>query len=247
MREIRFGDATTPVTISIGIAKMRGTLYEKDRATQAALDMALQRGGDQVVIKTPEGVEFYGGKTKAVQKRTKVRSRVIANELIALISKSDNVIVMGHKFADADAFASCIAVARIAKFCGAKVNIVMDRSDRNLKNCFKLIDECPEYNGIFVDKTEAQDLIMSETLVVVADVNNMNFCEAPDVVAGVSNIVIIDHHRKTSEFNRKPNIVYIEPSASSASELMSELLERKRNFCLRESFSTRRISRTMRV
>lgn len=225
VREIRFGDATTPVTISIGIAKMRGTLYEKDRATQAALDMALQRGGDQVVIKTPEGVEFYGGKTKAVQKRTKVRSRVIANELIALISKSDNVIVMGHKFADADAFASCIAVARIAKFCGAKVNIVMDRSDRNLKNCFKLIDECPEYNGIFVDKTEAQDLIMSETLVVVADVNNMNFCEAPDVVAGVSNIVIIDHHRKTSEFNRKPNIVYIEPSASSASELMSELLE----------------------
>ncbi|MGN1094777.1 MAG: DHH family phosphoesterase [Eubacteriales bacterium] len=225
VREIRYADATTPVTVSLGIAKISGTLYEKERATQAALDMALQRGGDQVVIKTAEGVEFYGGKTKAVQKRTKVRSRVIANELIALISKSDNVIVMGHKFADMDAFASCLAVARIAKFCGAKVNIVMDRSDRNLKSCFRLVDECPEYDGIFVDRTEAQDLIMSDTLAVVVDVNNIDFCEAPDVVNSVNNIAIIDHHRKASEFKRKPNIVYIEPSASSASELMSELLE----------------------
>lgn len=225
VREIRVGDSTLPVTISMGIAKIGGTLYEKERATQAALDMALQRGGDQVVIKTPEGVEFYGGKTKSVQKRTKVRSRVIANELIALISRSDNVIIMGHKFADMDSFASCIAVSRIAKFCGATSHIIMDRNDKNLRSAFRLVDESPEYNGIFVDRAQAQDLLMSETLVVVVDVNNLSFCEAPDVVDGAHNVVIIDHHRKTSEFKKKPNIVYIEPSASSASELMSELLE----------------------
>ncbi len=225
VREIRIGDATTPVTISLGISKLGGTLSDKHKVTQEALDMALQRGGDQVVIKTPEGVEFYGGKTKAIQKRTKVRSRVIANELAAIIAKSDNVIVMGHRFADVDAFASCIAVAKIAKFCGARVNIVMDRSDRNLRSCFNIIDKCPDYEGIFVDKNEAQDLIMSETLAVVVDVNNISFAEAPDVVDGVASLAVIDHHRKTSEFKRKPNIVYIEPSASSASELLSELLE----------------------
>ncbi len=225
VREIRVGDSTLPVTISVGIAKIGGTLYEKERATQAALDMALQRGGDQVVIKTAEGTEFYGGKTKSVQKRTKVRSRVIANELIALISRSDNVLIMGHKFPDMDSFASCIAVARIAKFCGATSHIIVDKNDKNLKSAFRLVDESPEYNGMFVDRAQAQDLLMSETLVVVVDVNNINFCEAPDVVSGAYNVVIIDHHRKTSEFERKPNIVYIEPSASSASELMSELLE----------------------
>ena len=225
VREIRVGDSTLPVTISVGIAKISGTLYEKERATQAALDMALQRGGDQVVIKTPEGTEFYGGKTKSVQKRTKVRSRVIANELIALISRSDNVLIMGHKFPDMDSFASCLAVARIAKFCGATSHIIVDKNDKNLRSAIRLVNESSEYNGMFVDRAQAQDLLMSETLVVVVDVNNINFCEAPDVVSGAYNVVIIDHHRKTSEFERKPNIVYIEPSASSASELMSELLE----------------------
>lgn len=225
VREIRVGESTLPLTISMGIAKMSGTLYEKERATQSALDMALQRGGDQVVIKTLDGVEFYGGKTKSVQKRTKIRSRVIANELIALISRSDNVIIMGHRFADMDAFASCIAVSRIAKFCGATSHIIMDRNDKNLRSAFRLVDESNEYSGIFVDRAEAQDLLKSETLVVVVDVNNLNVCEAPDVVDGANNVVIIDHHRKTSEFKVKPNITYIEPSASSASELMAELLE----------------------
>lgn len=225
VREIRVGDSTLPVTVSMGIAKTGGTLHEKERVTQSALDMALQRGGDQVVIKTPEGVEFYGGKTKSVQKRTKVRSRVIANELISLISRSDNVLIMGHKFPDMDAFASCIAVARIARFCGATSHIIMDKNDKNLRSAFRLIEDSPEYSGIFVDRAQAQDLIMSETLVVVVDVNNIGFCEAPDVVDSARNVVIIDHHRKTSEFKRKPNIVYIEPSASSASELLAELLE----------------------
>ena len=225
VREIRLGETTLSVTVSMGIARIEGTLLEKERAAQAALDMALQRGGDQVVVKTKDGVEFYGGKTKAVQKRTKVRSRVIANELIALISMSGNVIVMGHRFPDADSFASCLAVARIARFCGATVHIVIDRNDKNLRNCFRSLEDNPEYDGIFVDKAQAQDLMESGTLVVVTDVNNIEICEAPDVVASADEYVVIDHHRKTSEFAYQPRIGYIEPSASSASELMSELLE----------------------
>ena len=225
IREIHVGDTTMPVTISMGIATISGSLYEKERATQTALDMALQRGGDQVVIKTADGVEFYGGKTKTVQKRTKVRARVIANELIMLISAADNVLVMGHKFADFDAFASCIAVVRLCKFCGVQALVVSDKNDKNLAGCFKRLEGNPEYRNLFIDKIEAQDMIHSGTLAVVVDVNNIDFCEAPDVVNTVQNLVIIDHHRKTAEFKNTPKIAYIEPSASSASELMSECLE----------------------
>ncbi len=225
IREIYVGETTLPVTISMGIAVISGTLYEKERATQSALDMALQRGGDQVVIKTLEGYEYYGGKTKTVQKRTKVRARVIANELLSLLASAENVLIMGHKFPDFDAFASCLAIFRLAHFCGADALIVTDKSTKAIAPCFKRIENMPEYENIFVDKTEAQDLIRSGTLAVVVDVNNIDFCEAPDVVNTVRDVVIIDHHRKTAEFTMKPKIVYIEPSASSASELLSEFLE----------------------
>lgn len=225
IREIRLGETTLSVTISMGISKIEGTLLEKERAAQASLDMALQRGGDQVVVKTKDGVEFYGGKTKAVQKRTRVRSRVIANELAALISRSENVLIMGHRFPDADSFASSMAVARIAKFCGTDVHVVIDENDKNLRLCFRSLEEGTEYSGLFVDRAQAQDLMETGTLVVVMDVNNMKICEAPDIVQSAQEYVVIDHHRKTSEFIKQPIVEYIEPSASSASELMAELLE----------------------
>ena len=225
VREIRVGPTALPVTLSMGVAKIAGTLYEKERATQAALDMALQRGGDQVVVKSQDSVEFYGGKTKTVQKRTKVRARVIANELIGLLSSAENVLVMGHKFPDFDAFASCIAILRLAKFCGVNALIVCDKTTKALAPCFRKLAGNPEYENVFIDKTEAQDMIRSDTLAVVVDVNNIDFCEAPDVVNTVRDVVIIDHHRKTAEFTIQPKIAYIEPSASSASELLSEFLE----------------------
>ena len=225
VREIRVGASALPVTLSMGIAKIKGSLYEKERATQAALDMALQRGGDQVVVKSPGKFDFYGGKTKTVQKQDKVRARVIANELLSLISSADNVIVMGHKYPDFDAFASCIAILRLAKFCGVKAFIVCDKTTKALEPCFRKISGNPEYENVFVDKTEAQDLIRSGTLAVVVDVNNIDYCEAPDIVNTVSDIVVIDHHRKTAEFKIQPKISYIEPSASSASELLCEFLE----------------------
>ena len=225
VREIRVGATALPITLSMGIAKISGSLYEKERATQAALDMALQRGGDQVVVKSEGKFDFYGGKTKTVQKQDKVRSRVIANELIGLLSTAENVIVMGHKYPDFDAFASCLAVLRLAKFCGVKAFIVCDKTTKTLEPCFSKIDGDPEYENVFIDKTEAQDIIRSDTLAVLVDVNNIDFCEAPDIVNTARDVVIIDHHRKTTEFKIQPKISYIEPSASSASELLCEFLE----------------------
>ena len=225
VREIRVGATALPITLSMGIAKITGSLYEKERATQAALDMALQRGGDQVVVKSDGKYDFYGGKTKTVQKQDKVRSRVIANELIGLLSTSENVIVMGHKYPDFDAFASCIAIFRLAKFCGVKAFIVCDKTTKTLAPCFRKIEGDPEYENVFIDKMEAQDMIRSDTLAVLVDVNNIDFCEAPDIVNTARDVVIIDHHRKTAEFKIQPKISYIEPSASSASELLCEFLE----------------------
>lgn len=225
VREVHLGAAFLPVTISMGLSTVSGSLREKSAAAEAALDMALRRGGDQVVVKTAEGIDFYGGKTKAVQKRTRVRARVISSEFLALVSAASNVLIMGHKYADYDAFASCMAVAKICMFCGVKCNIIANRNDPNLRMCFEKINKLQEYRNIFVDALTAQDLCSAGTLTVLADVNNIKLCEAPDVLTHTGSFVVIDHHRKIAEFATQPLIEYIEPAASSASELMTEILE----------------------
>ncbi len=225
IREVYISETMLPVTISMGIAAIPGSLYEKERASQSALDMALQRGGDQVVVKTEDGFAYYGGKTKTVQKRTKVRARVIANKLLDYLAGAENVLIMGHKFPDFDAFASCMAILRLARFCGAEALIVTDRSAKSIAPCFKRLEGLAEYENVFIDRIEAQDMIRSGTLAVIVDVNNIDFCEAPDVANTVQDLIVIDHHRKTAEYKTEPRISYIEPSASSASELICEFLE----------------------
>jgi len=225
IRNIRVGESSLPVTVSVGIAQIEGTLAEREKAARASLDMALQRGGDQVVVKRAGGMDFYGGRTKSVQKRTKVRSRVVANELVMQISKSGNVLVMGHRNADFDSLGSCAGIARLAMFCGVRVNIICNTGDPNLKKCFDKLGTLPEYRDILVGASEALDLIRSDTLLIITDVNNKLQFEAPDVAENVESIVIIDHHRKTAEFSHPPIISYIEPSASSTCELISEILE----------------------
>lgn len=225
IREIRIGDGSMPVTVSIGISGRTGTLVEKDRDARASLDMALQRGGDQVVLKTETGLEFFGGRNKGVQRRTKVRARVVANEIAALISKSRNVIIMSHRNADFDAFGSSMGLARLCLFCGVDVNVVSDMQDPNLKKCHEKILALPEYRNVFVSATQAQELINSDTLLLITDVCNPAQFESQELYRASFSTVIIDHHRKTVEFETKPALSYIEPSASSACELVSEILE----------------------
>jgi len=225
IREVRIGEGSMPVTVSIGISRVKGTLTEKDRDAHACLDLALQRGGDQVVVKNQHNTEFYGGRTKTVQKRTKVRARVIANQLSLQMAKAGNVLIMGHRNPDYDSIGACIGIARLAMFCGVKANIVVNTEDPNIKTSVTRISALPEYADVFVDHVTGQDLIRSDTLLVIVDVNNFVQFESTDIADNVATVAIIDHHRKTGDFKREPAISYIEPSASSASELVAEMLE----------------------
>ena len=222
---VRVGESNMPVTISMGLAHVEGTLSEKEAAAHAALDLALQRGGDQVVYKTEAGVEFYGGRTKSVQKRTKVKSRVFAGELASLISRASNVLIMGHQFADHDSIGSCIGIFKFAEFCGVRANVVVNDQDPNTRICLERFASREDYSGVFYDAPSAQDLITSDTLLIICDVSNPAQFEAQSLYECVRTCVIIDHHRKTGELKYPPALMYIEPSASSASELVAEMLE----------------------
>lgn len=226
IREVRFGDGSMSVTISMGVSNAGENFNERSANAQSALETALQRGGDQVALRKEDGIEFFGGKTKINQKRTKVRARVISDKLAEHIREAGNVIVMGHKSPDFDSIGSCIGLARLALAYNPNVKIVVDKSNPNFKCCTpKLIEAMPEYEDIFINAPRGLDMIRSDTLLIISDVNNMKIVESPDIAANVFNTVIIDHHRKIAEFEREPLIAYIEPSASSASELVSEILE----------------------
>ncbi len=225
IRNIRVGESITPATVSLGIARIDGTLAEREEAARAALDMALQRGGDQVVLKTMSGIDFFGGRTKTMQKRTKVRARVISNELCMHISKSDNVLVMGHKYPDFDSFGACVGIARLSMFCGVPAKIIINKKDPNLRECIESMCSLDEYADIFVDGSTGLDMVGTNTLLVIVDVNNFDIVESPEIAKNVYRTAIIDHHRKTAEFESEPLMSYIEPSASSASELIAEILE----------------------
>ena len=224
VRTVRVGDGL-PITISVGVSDIKGTLAERDRAAQMALDMALLRGGDQAAYKSDDGVSFYGGKTKTGFKRANIRARVVANQLAAYMVRSDHVLIMGHRFGDFDSFGSAIGLAHFAMACNVNVHIVANLRDKNLAQCFEKIADVEQYKGIFVDAAESLDMMNANTLLVVTDVNNFNHAESPETVARAERIVVIDHHRKTAEFDEKVLLEYIEPSASSASELVSEMIQ----------------------
>ena len=226
IREVRVGENNIPVTVSIGIGNVSGDLGERAAASVSAMEIALQRGGDQAVVKSEKSVDAYGGKTKTVQKKTKVRARVVATELMDMICTSDNVLIMGHKYADFDAFGACIGISHLCAVCGVDFNIVSNLKDPNLQKCFQKAHGIPTIRkDTFIDAAEAQDRLRTNTLLIIVDVNNPQQFEAPDLAANAARIVCIDHHRKTGEFAIQPKITYIEPSASSACELVSDMLE----------------------
>ncbi len=225
IRNIRLGDSSMPITVSIGISSVGETLAEREQGARSALDMALQRGGDQVALRRTSGLEFFGGRTRNIQKRTRVLARVVANQLLSLIATSDNVIIMGHKNPDFDSIGSCVGLARLCLHCGVSPKIVIDKDNKNFIDCSEALLEGDLYRGIFIEPSAALDLVKSNTLLIIADANNMAILEEPSVAENIFRFAIIDHHRKTAEFKRTPEISYIDPSASSASELVAEILE----------------------
>lgn len=226
IRSIDTGDDSMSLTVSMGVSACGDTFGEREKDAASALETALQRGGDQVALRSSAGNEFFGGRTKIRQRRTKVRSRVISDRLVQLISEAGNVLVMGHKNPDFDSIGACVGVTRLALAFNPNVKIVVDTKCSNFRvSTAALREEVRDFDNVFIGGGEGMDLIRSDTLLIVVDVNNLQISECPDIAANAFRTVIIDHHRKTADFDNEPEITYIEPSASSTCELVSELLE----------------------
>ena len=227
IHKIEIGEAHVPLTVSMGISTLGADLDERERNAMIALDMALQRGGDQVVLKTAEGSLYFGAKTKALQKRTRGQAKIICAQLASLIERAPNVLVMGHKNPDFDCIGACIGITTLIRrtYSDLDVKIVTDVNNENFIACASALYNMPEYKNTFVDGISALEYNNFGTLLIIVDANNLNILESPDLAKSAFTKVIIDHHIKKEEFSEKPALAYIDPSASSACELISEMLE----------------------
>ena len=211
-------------TLSIGVGHGGKTLQECHQMARESIDIALGRGGDQAAVKTVDGFEFYGGISHGVEKRSHVRSRIIANALCDLIKKSDSVIIMGHRMSDLDAIGSAIGVLRICKICGVPAVIAVN-SDATLAGPLlkTFIDAGEGHNCILPDQT--LDVITPRTLLIVVDTYQKRLLESQKIYEKCKRVVVIDHHRMAVGHIDNPLLLYHEPYASSASELVCELLQ----------------------
>ena len=213
------------ITLSIAISNDGMTDKEKYKSAQAAMDIVLGRGGDQAVIRENEIYKFYGGRAQEVEKRTKVKARVVAHALENLIKDASKVMVMGHTNPDIDSMGSSMGIYRLAKSLGKKAYII-DSSETNTLQSFKndLAKE-PEYEDILITKEVAEENIDKETLVVVVDTHKTTYVEAPELLKRTDKIVIIDHHRRSADYIENATLTFQEVYASSAAELVTELLQ----------------------
>lgn len=212
-------------TLSIGIGKDGETFGECFHFANVALDMALSRGGDQAVIKTKYNFEFFGGLSKELEKRTKVKSRVVANALMQLIRESSRVMIMGHQSSDMDSVGAAIGMACAVRAHGKPVNIVL-RKDRTLAH--ELIDKIEAVEGseeLFLEPDDAMVLCDFNTLLIVVDTNRPDYVESPPLLESINKVAVIDHHRRAASYIENFALNLHEPYASSASELVSELLQ----------------------
>ena len=221
VRALHLGGFTT---LSIGVGHGGKTLQECHQMARESIDIALGRGGDQAAVKTVDGFEFYGGISHGVEKRSHVRSRIIANALCDLIKKSDSVIIMGHRMSDLDAIGSAIGALRICKICGVPAVIAVN-SDATLAGPLlkTFIDAGEGHNFILPDQT--LDVITPRTLLIVVDTYQKRLLESQKIYEKCKRIVVIDHHRMAVGHIDNPLLLYHEPYASSASELVCELLQ----------------------
>lgn len=216
------------LTLSIGVGASVSSLKELGDLAQSSLDLALGRGGDQVAIKMPNGkVKFYGGKTNPMEKRTRVRARVISHALKEIVSESSNVIIMGHKFPDMDSIGAAIGILKVAQANSKDGFIVIDPNQIGA-SVQRLIEEIKKYEELwsrFITTEEAMELANDDTLLVIVDTHKPSLVMEERLVNKIEHIVVIDHHRRGEEFIKDPLLVYMEPYASSTAELVTELLE----------------------
>lgn len=214
------------VTISIGIGYNAGSYIKNSEYARIAIDLALGRGGDQVVMKDGENIQYFGGKTQAVEKNTRVKARVKAHALKEFMLSKDRVVVMGHKNTDADSFGSAIGIYRAAKTLNKTTHIVLESPNSSVRPLMEGFLADAEYDdSMFIDCHEARELVDENTLVVIVDVNRPSYTECEDILYMTKTIVVLDHHRQGSEVIRNAVLSYIEPYASSACEMVAEILQ----------------------
>ncbi len=214
------------VTISIGLG-LDGLSYAQNyEFARNAIDLALGRGGDQAVVKTPENVVYYGGKSQQVEKNTRVKARVKAQALREIISTKERVIIMGHRIADVDSFGAAVGIYRIATTLDRKASIVLNDVSTSMQPVVDMFKRHEEFHDdMIIGSQQALELAGSNTVLVVVDVNKPSITECPELLRVCKSIVVLDHHRQGSEIIENATLSYVEPYASSACEMVSEILQ----------------------
>ena len=213
------------VTISIGLG-LDGLSYAQNyEFARNAIDLALGRGGDQAVVKTPENTIYFGGKSQQVEKNTRVKARVKAQALREIISGKDQVLIMGHRLPDADSFGAAVGIYRIARLLDKEAHIVLNEVGKGIKPMVELFQNNEDYENMIINNQQALEYAGGNTALVVVDVNKPSITEFPDLLRMCKSIVVLDHHRQGTEIIENATLSYIEAYASSACEMVSEILQ----------------------
>lgn len=214
------------VTVSIGVGVDAPTYAQNAEFARTAIDLALGRGGDQAVVKSPDSIVYYGGKSQQIEKNTRVKARVKANALQEIITSKDKVLIMGHRLADADAFGAAVGISCIARALGRKPHIVINDVTTSLKPLVELFRDRNIYEEDFIiGSTEALEIADNSTVLVVVDVNKPSITECSDLIRSCRTVVVLDHHRQGSEVIENATLSYVEPYASSTCEMVAEVVQ----------------------
>ncbi|NLT08978.1 MAG: RNA/single-stranded DNA exonuclease, partial [Ruminococcus sp.] len=213
-----------PLTFSIGVGIGADSLSESERIARQCIDMALGRGGDQAVVKTENGYRFFGGVSKGVEKRSHAKTRVIANALQDLIVNSDRVFIMGHRFGDLDSVGAACGLSGAIRLLGKEAFIAVDRTKNLASHLIDIVEEQTD-TSLFIKPSEAEEAIGDHDLLIIVDTHNKEYLESRLLYEKAKSVVVIDHHRKTVNFVDNAVIFHHEPYASSASEMVTEVIE----------------------
>lgn len=224
VRDIDYGN-TLPVTISIGVGRDGESIYENFRLATGALDLALGRGGDQAIVKTKDKFEFYGGKSKAVEKTTKVKSRLIGHALKELVSQSNTIYIMGHKYPDLDAMGSAVGIYDICKSLKKETHIVLDSVNESIDEFVSRLSKNEYYKDLFISTDEAIKSCTRDTLVIVVDTHRPSYTECEELLSISKKIAVIDHHRKGVESIQETVLSFHEIYVSSTCEMVTEVVQ----------------------
>ena len=224
VKDIDVPDIAQP-TLSIGFSDDGDSNAEKAESARTVIDIALGRGGDQAIVKMDGRYQFFGGRTQEVEKRTRVKARIVSHALKELMTEADNVLLMGHSHGDMDSIGSSLGLYRLAKTLGKEAKIVNETTGIGLSNFLVEAKKHDEYTDCFVTKQEALDAVKPNTLLIITDTHKKSYVEVPELLDKVNKIVVIDHHRRSTDYIENAILTFHEVYASSASELVTEILE----------------------